>query len=51
MQNDDYAQITTGLKEGDVVLYKAAETSSNSMFNMMMGGMGGGMPGMGGGPR
>lgn len=49
MQNDDYAEITSGLNEGDVVLYKAAEESSNSMFNMMMGG---GMPGgMGGGPR
>jgi HlyD family secretion protein len=42
MQNDDYAEITSGLNEGDVVLYKAAETSSNSMFSMMMGG---GMPG------
>lgn len=48
MRNDDYAEITSGLKEGDVVLYKAAEESSNSMFSMMMGGMGGGMPG---GPR
>ena len=52
MRNDDYAEISAGLNEGDVVLYKAAETSSNSLFNMMMGGMGGGMPGgMGGGPR
>ena len=48
MRNDDYAEITSGLKEGDVVLYKAAEASGNSMLNLMMGGMGGGMPG---GPR
>ena len=48
MQNDDYAEITSGLNEGDVVLYKAAETSSNSMFSMMMGG---GMPGGMGGRR
>ncbi|MBQ8619448.1 MAG: hypothetical protein IJ418_18360, partial [Clostridia bacterium] len=49
MQNDDYAEITSGLNEGDVVLYTAAEETSSSMFGMMMGGMGGGM--MGGGPR
>ena len=46
MQNDDYAEITSGLSEGDVVLYTAAEEESNSMFSMMMGGMGG-MGGMG----
>lgn len=56
MQNDDYAQITSGLNEGDTVLYTAAETQSSSMFSMMMGGMGGGAMGgmgggMGGGPR
>jgi len=57
MQNDDYAEITSGLSEGDVVLYTASEDdSSTSMFGGMMGGgmggMGGGMPGgMGGGPR
>ena len=50
MQNDDYAEITSGLKEGDIVLYTAAEEESTSMFGGMMGGgMGGGM--MGGGPR
>ena len=49
MQNDDYAQITSGLSEGDVVLYTASEDdNSSSMFGgMMMGGMGGGS--MGGG--
>ena len=51
MQNDDYAQITSGLSEGDVVLYTAAEESSTNMFSMMMGGGMGGMGGMGGGPR
>lgn len=54
MQNDDYAQITSGLNEGDVVLYTAAEEESTSMFSMMMGGgMGGAMGGgaMGGGRR
>ena len=49
MQNDDYAQITSGLSEGDVVLYTASDDDdSSSMFGgMMMGGMGGGN--MGGG--
>ena len=49
MQNDDYAQITSGLSEGDVVLYTASDDdNSGSMFGgMMMGGMGGGS--MGGG--
>ena len=49
MQNDDYAQITSGLSEGDVVLYTASDDDdSSSMFGgMMMGGMGGGS--MGGG--
>jgi len=41
MQNDDYAEIVSGLNEGDVVLYTAAQESSNSMLSMMMGGMGG----------
>lgn len=52
LQNDDYAQITSGLSEGDVVLYTASESSSSSMMmgGMMMGGtmggsMGGGAPG------
>lgn len=49
MQNDDYAEITSGLSEGDVVLYTANDDDdSSSMFGgMMMGGMGGGS--MGGG--
>ena len=49
MQNDDYAQITSGLSEGDIVLYTASDDdNSSSMFGgMMMGGMGGGS--MGGG--
>lgn len=49
MQNDDYAEITSGLSEGDVVLYTASDDdNSSSMFGgMMMGGMGGGS--MGGG--
>ena len=47
LQNDDYAQITSGLSEGDVVLYTASEESSSSMFGGM-GGMMGGMGGMGG---
>jgi len=45
MQNDDYAEITSGLSEGDVVLYTASEEDSrSSMFgslSSMMGGMGG----------
>ncbi|MBP3523825.1 MAG: HlyD family efflux transporter periplasmic adaptor subunit [Clostridia bacterium] len=54
MQNDDYAQITSGLSEGDVVLYTASDDDdSSSMFGgMMMGGMGVGSMGggsMGGG--
>ncbi|MGN0777501.1 MAG: efflux RND transporter periplasmic adaptor subunit [Candidatus Ventricola sp.] len=60
MQNDDYAEITSGLSEGDIVLYTASDDdSSSSMFGGMgaMGGMGGGNMGggapggMGGGMR
>ena len=55
MQNDNYAQITSGLSEGDVVLYTASEEDSSTMMFVGMGGggMGGGMGGgnMGGGPR
>ena len=47
MQNDDYAEITSGLSEGDIVLYTASE--ENSGFSMF-GGMGG-MGGMMGGRR
>lgn len=48
LQNDDYAEIISGLSEGDVVLYTSEDSDSTSMF----GGMGG-MGGMGGvgGPR
>ena len=49
MQNDDYAQITSGVSEGDVVLYTATEESGSSMFGF--GGMGGMMGGMGAGRR
>ncbi|MBQ4266293.1 MAG: HlyD family efflux transporter periplasmic adaptor subunit [Clostridia bacterium] len=45
MQNDDYAEIISGLSEGDVVLYTASEEESRSS---MFGGMGGMMGGMGG---
>ena len=49
MQNDDYAEITSGLSEGDVVLYTASEESSSfNMMGGMMGGMGGMPGGMGG---
>ena len=56
MQNDDYVEITSGLKEGDTVYY--TEADNNNFMDMIMsgmsgGGMGGGMPsggGMGGGP-
>ncbi len=55
MQNDNYAQITSGLSEGDVVLYTASEEDSSTMMFVGMGGggRGGGMGGgnMGGGPR
>ncbi len=53
MQNDEYAEIVSGLSEGDVVLYTAGEEDSSSMFGF--GGMGGGdrggnMGGFGGMP-
>lgn len=50
MQNDDYAEILSGLSEGDIVLYTASEEETTSFgFGGMGGGqMGGG--GMGGGP-
>lgn len=49
LQNDDYAEIVSGLSEGDVVLYTSDDTeTTTSMFGGMGGGgMGGG--GMGGG--
>ena len=43
--NGKGVQQNSRLNEGDVVLYKAAETSNNSMLSMLMGG------GMGGGRR
>lgn len=53
MQNDDYVEITSGLKEGDTVYYTEADSSGFGDF-FAMGGMGGGMPSgggnMGGGP-
>lgn len=53
MQNDDYVEITSGLKEGDTVYYTEADNSGFGDF-FAMGGMGGGMPSgggnMGGGP-
>ena len=59
MQNDDYAEILSGLSEGDVVLYTGSSDTSSGMMGAMMtmsvgggdrGGdnRGGGMP-MGGG--
>ncbi len=59
MQNDDYAEILSGVSEGDVVLYTASSTSTSSsmMMGMSMMSMGGGSGrsrggngGMGGGP-
>ena len=56
VNGDDYIEITSGLQEGDTVVY-IPTSSSDSGFGMMggmPGGMGGGMPsgggGMGGGP-
>lgn len=55
MQNDDYVEITSGLKEGDTVYYTESEQFNfMDMFTMggMSGGMGGGMNGgMNGGSR
>ena len=57
MQNDDYAEILSGVSEGDVVLYTASSTSTSSGMMMGMMSMGGGSGrsrggngGMGGGP-
>ena len=50
LQNDDYAQILSGVSEGDVVLYTASSTSSSSSgFSSggRGGNMGGGMMGFG----
>ena len=51
MQNDDYAEILEGLNEGDVVMYTASETQSNSGFGGFGGNRGGmNMGGFGGMP-
>lgn len=51
INDDDYIEITSGLKEGVTVYVKSTSTTTNTMNMMgMPGGMGGGMPGgMGGG--
>ena len=49
VSGEDYIEITSGLQEGDTVVY-IATSSSDSPFGMMGGGMmGGGMPSGGGG--
>ena len=48
MQNDDYAEILSGVSAGQTVLYTATTSSSSFGFgNSRSGGMGGGMPMMG----
>ena len=49
MQNDNYAEILSGLQEGDTVYYTEQENIFAYFASMMGGGMGGGMPGMGSG--
>ena len=44
MQNDNYAEILSGLQEGDTVYYTKQENIFTYFSNMMGGGMGGGMP-------
>ena len=44
MQNDDYAEILSGVSEGQIVLYTGEEETTSSFGR---GGMGGGMGGMG----
>ena len=44
MQNDNYAEILSGLQEGDTVYYTKQENIFTYFANMMGGGMGGGMP-------
>ena len=48
MQNDDYAEILSGLKEGDTVYYVEKQ---QSFFGFSMGGMGGMPSGMGSGGK
>lgn len=45
MQNDDYVEITSGLKEGDTVYYTEADSGGFGDFMVMPGGMSGGMNG------
>ncbi|MCD7791901.1 MAG: efflux RND transporter periplasmic adaptor subunit [Oscillospiraceae bacterium] len=49
VSSDDYIEITSGLQEGDVVVYIPTSDSSSNMFGMMGGGMMGGGMDMGGG--
>ena len=44
MQNDNYAEILSGLQEGDTIYYTKQENIFTYFANMMGGGMGGGMP-------
>ena len=44
MQNDSYAEILSGLQEGDTVYYTKQENIFAFLGSMMGGGMGGGMP-------
>ena len=46
ISDDDYAQVLSGLQEGDTVAYIAAVSSSGDMAMMMPGMMGGGMTAM-----
>ena len=48
LQNDEYAEIVSGVSEGDVLLYTSTDTDTSSMFRDMGGGRGGDMGGMGG---
>ena len=45
MQNDEYAEILSGLQEGDTVYYTKQENIFAYFASMMGGGMPGGMPG------
>ncbi|MCD8254057.1 MAG: efflux RND transporter periplasmic adaptor subunit [Oscillospiraceae bacterium] len=49
VSSDDYIEITSGLQEGDVVVYIPTSDSSSEFFGMMGGGMMGGGMDMGGG--
>ena len=44
MQNDNYAEILSGLQEGDTIYYTKQENIFTYFANMMGGGMGSGMP-------